>query len=122
LLTAAGMKRILVADDDLGMLHLIGRALPDYRITVARDGFEALAISAQRGDWDLLITDYMMPTMTGDSLAGRLRAAHPEMKTLLVTSHAEFVDASTCGTDAKLSKPFQVAALRQAVTSLIGAA
>ena len=114
------MKHILVADDDVGMLHLIGRALPDYRVTVARDGIEALAISSHLGDCDLLITDYMMPTMTGDELVGRLRASRPALKTLLVTSHSEFVNAEGCGADAHLPKPFHIAALRDAVTNLIG--
>ena len=114
------MKNVLVADDDLSVLALIARALPEYRIITARNEFEALALASQLPDCDLLITDYLMPMMTGDELAGRLRAAHPAVKTLLVTSHAAFVDTKACGTDAHLAKPFRRAELREAVASLIG--
>jgi CheY-like chemotaxis protein len=114
------MKSVLIADDDLSVLALMARALPDYRITTARNGFEALALASQMADCDLLITDYLMPTMTGDELAGRLREARPTLKTLLVTSHTAFVDTMACGTDAYLAKPFRRAELREAVSSLIG--
>jgi CheY-like chemotaxis protein len=86
------MKSVLIADDDTSVLALTARALPEYRITTARNGFEALALAGQLADCDLLITDYLMPMMTGDELAGRLRAARPTVKTLLVTSHTAFVD------------------------------
>jgi CheY-like chemotaxis protein len=114
------MKSVLIADDDLSVLALMARALPEYRITTARNGYEALTLASQLADCDLLITDYLMPTMTGDELAGRLRAARPTLKTLLVTSHTAFVDTNACGTDAHLAKPFRCAELRDAVASLIG--
>jgi CheY-like chemotaxis protein len=115
-----GMKSVLIADDDLSVLALMARSLPEYRITTARNGFEALALASQLADCDLLITDYLMPMMTGDELAGRLRATRPTVKTLLVTSHTAFVDTKACGTDAHLAKPFRRAELREAVASLIG--
>ena len=114
------MKSVLIADDDISVLALMARALPGYRITTARNGFEALTLASKLPDCDLLITDYLMPMMTGDELAGRLRAAHPAVKTLLVTSHTAFVDTKECGTDAHLAKPFCRAELREAVASLIG--
>jgi CheY-like chemotaxis protein len=116
------MKSVLIADDDISVLALMARALPEYRITTARNGFEALTLASKLPDCDLLITDYLMPTMTGDELAGRLREARPAVKTLLITSHSAFVDAKECGIDAHLSKPFRCAELRKAVTSLIGEA
>ena len=71
---------------------------------------------------DLLITDYLMPSMLGDELAGHLREACPEVKTLMVTSHAAYVQSADCGADAQLAKPFRITQLRDAVASLIGAA
>jgi CheY-like chemotaxis protein len=114
------MKSVLIADDDLSVLALMARALPEYRITTARNGFEALALASQLSDCDLLITDYLMPMMTGDELAGRLRAARPTVKTLMISSHTAIVDTKECGTDAHLAKPFRRAELREAVASLIG--
>jgi CheY-like chemotaxis protein len=50
------VKHILIVDDDALMLTLIGRALPDYRLTLARDGDEVLAADGQ-SRIDLLFTD-----------------------------------------------------------------
>ncbi len=69
----AAVKRILVLDDDALTLAVIERALPDYRVTVAPDGDTALVLASQLGTIDLVITDYLMPSMTGDELIGRLR-------------------------------------------------
>jgi CheY-like chemotaxis protein len=116
------VKHILIADDDSGMLHLMTRTLPGYRVTLARSGLEALAAASVLPSCDLLITDYMMTPMLGDELTGRLRAIRPQVKTLVVTSHSEYIDAGGFGADAQLAKPFAVGALRDAVSSLIGEA
>jgi CheY-like chemotaxis protein len=115
------MKNVLIADDDVGMLRMMQRALPEYSVTVARTGAEALLLASRLQRCDLLITDYLMPSMTGDELAGRLREARPEVKTLLVTSHSAYLSSADCGIDAQLAKPFRSAQLREAVSSLIGA-
>jgi len=116
------VKHILIVDDDALMLTLMGRALPDYRLTMARDGDEALAI-AGRSPIDLLITDYLMPSMTGDELLGRLRESQPDMKALIVTGHGPVLAGEVpewWQTEAHLDKPFRIDALREAVISLIG--
>jgi CheY-like chemotaxis protein len=116
------VKHILIVDDDALMLTLIGRALPDYRLTMARDGDEALAL-AGRASIDLLITDYLMPSMTGDELLGRLREAQPHMKALIVTGHGPVLAGEVpewWQAEAHLDKPFRIDALREAVIALIG--
>ena len=117
-----GMKTILVADDNVLLAATIARALPGYRVTTAHNGLEAVALGASLQSCDLLITDYLMPVLTGDQVAGRLREHHPNIKTLLVSGHDGVVNMNSCGTDAFLPKPFQVKDLRATVTSLIGAA
>ena len=121
LLDASRMKHILIADDDQGIARLVARALPGYRVTVAHNGLEALALGAT-ANCDLLITDYLMPAITGDKLAMRLREAHPDMKTLLMTGHGAFVDVNGCAVDDHLAKPFQAGELRAKVAGLIGLA
>ena len=116
------MKHILIVDDDALMLTLIGRALPDYRLTLARDGDEALAAAGQ-SRIDLLITDYLMPSMTGDELLGRLRETQPDMKALIVTGHGPVLAGEVpewWQSEAHLDKPFRIDALREAVIDLIG--
>jgi two-component system cell cycle sensor histidine kinase/response regulator CckA len=116
------MKHILLVDDDTLVLALMTRALPDFNLTIARDGDEALAIASQHRI-DLLITDYLMPSMTGDELIGRLRERRPELKVLVVTGHGQVLareDPDWWQSEAHLAKPFRVDALREAVISLIG--
>src|SRR5581483_11431804 len=55
------MRHILIVDDDALMLGLIAKALDGYRLTLARDGAEALAAADRNGALDLIITDYLMP-------------------------------------------------------------
>jgi CheY-like chemotaxis protein len=116
------MKQVLIADDDVGVLRMMQRALPEYAVIVARNGPEALAVASRLERCDLLITDYLMPSMTGDELAGRMRRDRPDIKTLMVTCHSAVIGSSESGTDARLAKPFRCAELRHAVASLIGKA
>lgn len=114
------MKHILVADDDAAVRNLIARALPEYRITMAHNGAEALVLALGLADCDLLITDYLMPEMIGDEVVGRVREKRPALKTLMVTGHHAFADIAACGPDAHLPKPVTVSSLRNAVSQLIG--
>ena len=73
------MKHILVVDDDALMSALVQRALPDCHVTIAPDGETALAFVTPGQPLDLVITDYLMPSMTGAELVARLRAHLGEM-------------------------------------------
>jgi CheY-like chemotaxis protein len=117
------MKHILLVDDDRSMLQFLGRALCEYHVTTAHDGFEALAAAARMERVDLIITDYMMPEMFGDELIARARERQPNLQVLVVTGHAEILDSIAppwWQEHPHLEKPFQVEALRQRVSALIG--
>jgi two-component system cell cycle sensor histidine kinase/response regulator CckA len=114
------MKHILVADDNIAMTTLVVRALPGYRITVAHNGLEALVLAKTLEHCDLLITDYLMPSLNGDQLAARLRVERPSIKTLLMTGFGPLVETLPEATDVQLSKPFDARALREKVEALIG--
>jgi sigma-B regulation protein RsbU (phosphoserine phosphatase) len=68
--------RILVVDDDTSVLRIIAAMLRhwDYELTLAHDGLEAWGI-LQRGDIRLVISDWMMPGLTGPELCRRVREA-----------------------------------------------
>jgi CheY-like chemotaxis protein len=117
-----GMKHILVADDNIGMTALVARALPGYQITTAHNGLEALVLARTLPRCDLLITDYVMPSLNGEEVAAKLRVHRPSVKTLLMTGHGQFVNPSANATDDQLSKPFAPSVLRAKVQQLIGAA
>lgn len=117
------MKHILVVDDDRTVLDLVGRALSDYRVTFGRDPDEALSAAARLSSLDLLITDYLMPSMTGEELIGRLRANWPGLQVLILTGHAALLDQenpSWWANEAHLAKPASLSDLRATVAMLIG--
>jgi two-component system cell cycle sensor histidine kinase/response regulator CckA len=116
------MKRILVVDDDSSVLRILTRALADYELAVAQDVAEAWIAVERMGKPDLLITDYMMPTLFGDELIGRLRRSWPDLKALVLTGHGEILDREAPAwwrSEAHLGKPFQIQALRNTVAALI---
>jgi CheY-like chemotaxis protein len=114
-----GMKHILVADDNVGVAAFVARALPGYHVTLSSNGLEALAL-ARTQPCDLLITDFVMPALTGEQVATRLRLEKPSVRTILMTAHQDFVAISQDHVDGLLSKPFAATALRAKVESLIG--
>jgi CheY-like chemotaxis protein len=117
------LKRILVVDDDRTVLDVVSRALSEYKPWLARDPDEALATATQIGTLDLLITDYLMPSMTGEELIGRLREHWPTLPVLILTAHAEILNAENppwWANEVHLAKPFAIDDLRAAVTGLIG--
>jgi len=117
------VKHILVVDDDVLLSALIQRTLHDCNVMIAPDGQTAIALATPGQLLDLLITDYLMPSMTGDELLARLRARRPNLKALIITGHAETLARELpdwWAREAHLAKPFTVDALRGAVDRLVG--
>jgi CheY-like chemotaxis protein len=122
ILQPADTKQILVADDDAGVLGLVGKALSHYRVRTAHGVAEAVAMGRDTS-MDLLITDYLMPDGTGAELIRRLRERQPSLKVLFMTGHEAMLNDQGYEWWAKerhLGKPFTVGDLRHAVTELIG--
>jgi CheY-like chemotaxis protein len=67
-------KRILAVDDNRVILNVVRFTLEraGFAVTVARDGRAAWDI-LQTEDFDLIVTDYQMPEMTGEMLCQRMR-------------------------------------------------
>ncbi len=87
-----GSETVLLVEDDEQVrrmtLAVLERA--GYEVLHARDGAEALAIAASRGGRiDLLLTDVVMPQMSGPELARRLAAARPEIRVLCVSGYTD---------------------------------
>ena len=117
------MKNILVVDDDSSVLEILRRALEGYRVWTARDPDEGLVIAGTLLSLDLLITDFMMPSMMGDELVGRLRAVRPELKVLILTGHSDLLDQENppwWANEPHLAKPVQLQQVRTKVRELIG--
>lgn len=107
-----GTERVLVVDDEPGVRGLMRQILAGrgYRVVEAADGEEALERARSAAEpFDLLVTDVVMPGLTGTQLAGRLKAEFPAMAVLFVSGYPGETDAERAAFGpgaAYLSKPF----------------
>src|SRR5438309_7429020 len=77
-----GSETILLVEDEEPVRELVRKVLErnGYRILEARHGDEAIKICAQhKGEISLLVTDVVMPRMSGREVAERLLVSHPKM-------------------------------------------
>lgn len=83
------MSRILIAEDDPAVRSFVLRALSHrgHEVTGVCDGVEALEM-LKRQDYDLLITDIVMPGLDGIGLSLKVASDHPELPILLMTGYA----------------------------------
>jgi PAS domain S-box-containing protein len=87
-----GAETVLVVEDEEPIRRVIGLslALHGYRVLEATDGSEAIAI-CERGDppIDLLLTDMVMPLMSGPELAQRVARVRPDLRVLFVSGYTD---------------------------------
>ncbi len=117
------MPKILVADDEDGLLELIRFSLDTsgFHVTTARNGKQALEL-AQKDKFDLIILDVMMPLMDGYHVASEISQDPKSPPVLLLTSRDFDQDQSAIkgsGASAFLSKPFEITELIQTVKDII---
>jgi PAS domain S-box-containing protein len=103
-----GAESILLVDDEPLLRRSVRRILEQagYTVIEAADGFEALTITQkQQNDFQLLITDIVLPKMRGTELAQRLTPMYPHMKVLYMSGYAE--DAVLDNSAHFIPKPFK---------------
>jgi two-component system cell cycle sensor histidine kinase/response regulator CckA len=115
---------VLIVDDEESVRLFVARVVQEagYQTTTASDGPEAIEAAAKLASLDLLITDLMMPKMSGDELARRLRLNQPSLKVLHLTGFSDrlFKERSTLWQDeAFLEKPCSVRGLMEAIELLL---
>ena len=87
-----GSETILLVEDEEPVRELVRKVLErnGYRILEARHGDEAITICAQhKGEISLLVTDVVMPRMSGREVAERLLVSHPKMKVLYLSGYTD---------------------------------
>jgi CheY-like chemotaxis protein len=116
---------VLVVEDDDPVRRVTRRALESagYRVLEAADAEQALA-HAERAAIDLVVSDIVMPGVSGLELADRIAASHPGIPVLLVSGYADdaFETRRARGAGRELlPKPFRPQELVERVAQLLDA-
>jgi PAS domain S-box-containing protein len=124
---ARGAETVLLAEDEDEVRDLVRDMLEmsGYRVLLGASGAEALAVAdAHGGSIDLLVTDVVMPRMSGGELAGRLQSQRPEVRVLFMSGYPDdavvrhgVLDAGA----AFLPKPFSFDDLTRKVREVLDA-
>jgi two-component system cell cycle sensor histidine kinase/response regulator CckA len=122
-----GTETVLLAEDEATVRRAVSRILADrgYTVVAAASGDEALRIAETRdGPIHLLLTDMIMPGMSGVDLARRLRKQWPSIRVLCVSGYTgeSLEGRSALGLGASLlQKPFTIESLTRAVRAALDA-
>jgi len=122
-----GTETILLAEDEQDVREVAREFLESggYTVMEARDGRDALRIAAEHpGTIDLLVTDMVMPGMTGQELAGRLQQKNAQLRVIYMSGYSEHTAAEAAQAEPSvrlLTKPFSRGAVLRAVREVLGA-
>ena len=114
---------ILVVDDELNIRRVLERAFAKegYQVQTAEGGHQALRVLAET-PCDLMLTDVVMPDMTGLELLKRARQQHPNLQVVLMTAYGTIptaVEAMRAGAFDFLTKPLDMEVLRKVVRNAL---
>ena len=121
-----GSERILLVDDEELLVKALKQMLErlGHRVTASSSSIEALNYFRQNpGDFDLVITDYTMPHMTGMDLAENVRALRDDIPIILCTGYSERISKEVmekCGIFALLMKPVSLGTLAGLIRKVVG--
>ncbi len=122
-----GGERILLVEDETSLLHLCQTILSQlgYRVSAAGSGPAALHLAAeQRFEYDLVITDVIMPGMSGAEMVARLRRDRPGLRVLYMSGYPDDAIASHGVLDPGIpfiQKPFSERTFAAKVQEALGA-
>ncbi|HJZ97992.1 MAG TPA: ATP-binding protein, partial [Candidatus Solibacter sp.] len=124
--TLRGSETVLVVEDHDDVRHMIIASLEacGYEVLEAANGRAAIELAGQHpGTIELLVTDVIMPGMTGKEMADALSLMRPEMKVLFISGYSGEVIAHRGVLDAGvayLGKPFTPSVLAAKVREVLG--
>ena len=113
---------ILVIEDDPDVLNMIVRHLKylDYKVIAAVDGMEGLK-KLETGGYDLVITDIVMPYVSGVGLVTALKKKRPHIPVIAITGYGKEPEAAAMEKEADLvlAKPVKMAVLNNYISRLL---
>ena len=120
-----GTETVLLTEDEQDVREIARQFLESggYRVIEAKNGAEAIRLASEhRGEIQLLVTDMVMPGMTGQELAVRLQAEHPGLNVVFMSGYSEHAATEMVDADPSvrlLTKPFSRAAILRAVGEIL---
>jgi signal transduction histidine kinase/CheY-like chemotaxis protein len=119
---ASRALRLLVVDDDPDVRATVAQMLSEggHSVDSVSNGRSALA-SLEMEEFDLVVSDYLMPGMSGAELIAEARRTKPEQPFLIVSGFADSEELMrSCPDTARIGKPFTAAELLGAVERAVG--
>ena len=120
-----GTETVLLTEDEQDVREIARQFLESggYRVIEAKNGAEAIRLAAEhRGQIQLLVTDMVMPGMTGQELALRLQTEHPGLNVVFMSGYSEHAATEMANADPSvrlLTKPFSRAAILRTVAEIL---
>jgi DNA-binding response OmpR family regulator len=119
---SAEKQRVLVVDDDVNLLRLLGMILrlAGYDVITTEDPILSLDLAAKQSP-DLIVLDLQMPKLDGRSVYRELRARGLDVPVMIASAYGARTAQIELGAQASIEKPFEPERLIEAVASLLSA-
>ena len=115
-------KTILVIEDDVDVLSILIKHLKylGYEVIIASDGMEGLK-RLDSGGYDLVITDIVMPFVSGVGVVTALKNKYPNIPVIAITGYGKEPEAAAMEkkADLVLPKPVKMAELKEHIAELL---
>jgi two-component system, NtrC family, response regulator len=113
------VPHVLIVDDELNIRRVLAAMLKreGYEVTTAADGEQALSV-LQKTPVHVVVTDLVMPRMSGLSLLERAQAEFPDVPVIMITAHGTVdsaVQALKAGAFDYITKPFEQEELKKVI-------
>jgi PAS domain S-box-containing protein len=122
--SASGTATLLIVEDEAAFRNLLRDGLQSkgYEVLVAANGLDALRVAeAFEGEIRMLVTDVIMPNMSGPELVSALRKTRPNVAVLYMSGYAadEMSDDPLSSQAALMQKPFYIDQIARKIRDLI---
>ena len=123
-LTGAHHETIMVIDDEPLVLDMVANVLKSegYNVVAAQNGEEALNIGTDAGKIDLVLTDIVMPGMSGGELIQKIMARQPGIQVLYMSGYTKYTvlnHGSLESVSSFIWKPFSPADLLAKIRNIL---
>ena len=121
----SGTETVLLTEDEQDVREIARQFLESggYQVIEAKDASEAIRLAGENnGNIDLLVTDMVMPGLSGQELAARLQSEHPGLCVVFMSGYSEHAATEMANADPSvrlLTKPFSRTTMLRAVREIL---